>query len=96
MKKFPWILVVVGGAAALYFISRGSVAKNFKTVLRKVKIGGKILQPKIFLTFGIQNPSGGSATIRSLIGDVLINGNKVANVSSFTSIKIEPNAETLY
>lgn len=96
MKKFPWLPIIGIGVAAWYLISRTNVAKNFKTVLRKVKIGGKILSPKFYLTFGIQNPTSGSANIRSIMGSVLLNGNVIADVSSFTLVKIQPFSESMY
>ena len=96
MKKFSWLLLAGAGVVAWYFMSRGSLAKSVKAVLRKVSFSGGLLKPKINLTFGIQNASSGSATIRSLVGGVYSNGKLIADVSSFTTVKIEPNSEARY
>jgi len=96
MKKIPIFLVLGLGVVGWYLWSRGSAAKSIKGLLRKVKFGGSVLKPKIYLTFGIQNASSGAATIKSLVGGLYSNNKLVADVSSFTITQIAPNSETLY
>lgn len=96
MKKLPIFLVLGLGVVGWYIWSRGSAIKNIKGVLRKVSFGGGLLKPKIYLTFGIQNASSGSAVIKSLVGGLYSNNKMIADVSSFTITQISPNSETLY
>jgi len=93
MKKFvPFI--VIGGLTAWYLLSKRSLSNNIKFVFRKIGFGGKILQPKVYITLGAQNPTNTGATIKSIVASVNYNGNTFADVSSFVTQKINPGSES--
>jgi hypothetical protein len=93
MKKFvPFILI--GGLAAWFLISKRSLSNNIKFVFRKIKFGGKLLQPKVFITLGAQNPTNTGATIKSIVASVNYNGKTFADVSSFLTQRINPGSES--
>ena len=93
-KKLILPLILVAGVAALYFIGKSRL-KNVKVLFRGFKVTGKIFAPKFNLKFGIQNPTTEKANFNSLVGEVIANGKTIANVSSFTPVTIQPNAETI-
>lgn len=94
MKKlFP--VVLVAGLAAWYLISKRTLSNNLKFVLRKISFGGKLLQPKVFITLGVQNPTRAGAVIRSIVANVSFKGNNFADVSSFNVQNIAPGTESL-
>lgn len=94
MKKLIPV-VLVAGLAAWYFLGKNVLSRNLKFVLRKISFGGKILQPKVFITLGVQNPTGSGAVIRSIVANVSFKGNVFADVSSFTVQNIAPQSESL-
>lgn len=94
MKKlFP--VVLVAGLAAWYLISKRTLSNNLKFVLRKISFGGKLLQPKVFITLGVQNPTRAGAVIRSIVANVSFKENNFADVSSFNVQNIAPGTESL-
>lgn len=93
MKKFiP--LVLIGGLATWFLLTKRSLSNNIKFVLRKIGFGGKILQPKIYITLGAQNPTNTGAIIRSIVASVNYNGKTFADVSSFVTQRINPGSES--
>lgn len=48
----------------------------------------------VYVTFRIQNPNTDAVIIRSIVGDLYVNNNKVGNVSSFDVVQVNGNAET--
>jgi LEA14-like dessication related protein len=44
----------------------------------------------------VQNPSSKSFTVRSLIGTLTSNDYQIGNVSSYSSVYIRPNGNTVY
>jgi LEA14-like dessication related protein len=92
-----WVLpVVIVGIAAFYFLSKKKLADRLKVLFRGVKLSGSVLKPKFNLKFGVQNPTGASAKINSLVGQVEANGKIIADVSSFNTQVIAPKKESIY
>lgn len=95
MKK--WVLpVVIIGIAAFYLYQKSHLANRIKVLFRGVKLSGSVLKPKFNLKFGVQNPTGSSAQINSLVGQVEANGKIIADVSSFNTQVIAPKKESIY
>jgi len=95
MQKNLGLFLLIG-AIGFYFYRRAATTQNIKPVLRKITFGGTLIQPKIFVTLGIQNPTEDTPTINSVVGEILANGKLIANVNNFTKIKIGANSETAY
>jgi len=95
MKK--WVLpVIIVGLVGYYLYSKKNLANKIKVLFRGVKFSGSVLKPKFNLKFGVQNPTGSSAQINSLVGQVEANGKIIADVSSFATQLIAPKKESIY
>lgn len=94
MKKTS-IFWILGGAAALYFLSKLTFSKKINFSLRGLKPSGSIFAPKVAVLIGVQNPTNQRATLKSLSGSISVNGKYLANLSSFGDQIIQPNAESL-
>lgn len=95
MKK--WVVpVIILGLVGFYFFTKTNLANKIKVLFRGVKLSGTVLKPKFNLKFGVQNPTGSSAKINSLVGQVEANGKIVADVSTFNTQIIGPQKESIY
>jgi len=97
MKKyFPFL--IVGGAVALYFLSRSSAAGKLRVYFKDIRFGKtkgfKI--PEIFANFRIVNPTNTPLSVDSLAGDIYFNKNLLASVQNLNKITINPNSEFIY
>ena len=92
MRKIFWL---VGGAAALYLLSRFSFGQKSQFFLRSVKPSGSPLRPIINVEMAVQNPTNATVTIKSITGSININDKYLANVSAFGDQKVLPNQETI-
>lgn len=97
MKKIlPFLLI--GGAAALYFMSKAGAAKKIKVYFKDVyfgKITGWRL-PDIFARFRIVNPTNTALSITSLAGDLYFNKSQLASIQNLEKIDIPANSEIEY
>lgn len=91
--KNLWL--ILGAAAAVFFIGRSRLARRIEFILRGVSVRGSVLQPLINLDVIIQNPTAQRATLRSITGQMLVNGRFVANISFFGTTIIQPTGETI-
>lgn len=88
------LIYVAGAAAAIYF---GIQIMRYRQVANKLlyTLGGVSIDgTKVKVTINILNPTGVSATIRSIAGDILTNGNKIATLQYFGKTVVQPNAST--
>ena len=92
MRNILWL---VGGAAALYFLSRYSFGQKATFMLRAVRPGGTLLNPLINVEMAVQNPTNQTVSIKSITGSLSVNGEYVANVSAFGEQIISPNTESI-
>lgn len=88
------LLYVAGAAAAIYFgiqiMRYRQVANKLLYTLGAISIDGT----KVKVTINILNPTGVSATIKSIAGDMLASGNKIATLQYFGKTVVQPNAST--
>lgn len=88
------LLYIAGAVAAIYFgvqaLRYRQVANKLLYTLGAVSIDGT----KVKVTINILNPTGVSATIKSIAGDMLTNGNKIATLQYFGKTIVQPNAST--
>jgi hypothetical protein len=94
MKKIIPV-VLIAGLAAWYFLGKQVLSQNLNFVLRKISFGGRLFQPKVFITLGVQNPTNNGAVIRSIVAKVSFKNNSFANVSTFAVQNIAPQSESL-
>jgi hypothetical protein len=87
------LLLAAAGAAAYYFYKKNVVttaATSVRFNLKQVKLTGT----NIILKVGVLNASSQSATLNSIVGDLVLSGNTIATVKSFNAVSIKPAAET--
>jgi len=63
--------------------------------IRSISLAFDGITPVLRLNIAIQNPSNESFVIRSLVANVTANETIIGNISSFTTVAINPNAETI-
>lgn len=97
MKKYLPI-IFVAGAAALYFISKGSAAKKIRVYFNDLSLGKSsgFRLPDILARFRIVNPTNTPLTVDSIAGDIFLNKNLLASIQNLTPITIPANSEILY
>ena len=98
MKKYlPYI---VGGAAliALYFVSKGSAAKKLLISFKDITIGKitGVKIPDIFIRFRVVNPTSTPLQVKSIAGQIFLNGYLFTTVQNLELINIPGNTETIY
>jgi len=85
-----WILIGLAGLTGLYFLGRGRLARRTKLIFKRLRFSNKRFE----LVFGVQNPTGQTATISAITGEVYLRDNLIANFSSFAEQKIAPRSES--
>lgn len=84
----------VGGAAAIFLLSRFRFGQKANFQLRAVRPGGSVLQPTINIELAVQNPTNSTIKIKSITGSISVNGKYLANVSAFGDQTVAPNSES--
>jgi len=85
----------VGGAAALFLLSRFKFGQKAIFQLRTLRPGGSLLQPTINVEMAVQNPTNSTIKIKSITGSISVNDKYLANVSAFGDQKVLPNQESI-
>lgn len=91
MKNLFWI---VGGAAALFLLSRYRFGQKASFILRSLRPGGSLFQPTLNIEMAVQNPTNQTIKIKSITGDISVNDKYLANVSAFGDQTVLPNSES--
>ena len=93
MRKYfvPLMALAVVG---LLLIRRSMFASNLEIILRDIALRGSVTRPRINITLGLQNATNQKGIVKSIVGTISWNGTKFANMSSFKTTEILPNAET--
>jgi hypothetical protein len=89
------ILFLVGGAAALFLLSRYRFGQKAVFSLRSIRPGGRLLSPVFNVELTAQNPTNTAITIRSITGNINVKGSTVASVSAFGDQRVAANSETV-
>jgi len=92
MKK--GLIYILGGAAALFLLTRKSLSKKLVFQLKDVGTSGKWFAPVLVIKFRILNPSNQSAVVNSVAGELFMNNDLVTNISTFTKQKIGAKSES--
>lgn len=84
------ILIGLAGAAALFFFRKSQLASRTKLIFKKLRFANK----KFDLLFAVQNPTGQTAKISAITGEVYLGDKIIADFSSFSEQKIAPRSES--
>jgi hypothetical protein len=93
MNKNLLLLLAAFGTAGYFFYKKKQVttaATSVRFNLKQIKLSGT----NIILKLGVLNASSQSATLKSIVGDLVLSGNTIATVKTFNPVSIKPAAET--
>lgn len=89
-------LLLIGGVTTWYLLRMRNLGTSINFIFRNIRVkGGSILQPNIELTIGAQNPTNQTASLRSIVGTLEYEGKTIANFTSFDTVLIQGNTETI-
>ncbi len=88
------LFYLIGGATALFLLSRFRFGQKAIFQLRSLRPGGSILQPTINVELAVQNPTNTTIKIKSITGAISVNDKYLANVSAFGDQTVAPNSES--
>lgn len=91
MKKI--VIPAVLGLGLLWVMSKRNFVKTTNWTFEKMQIDLK--KKKIYVFLGVQNPTGQSLTINSIVGNLIINNSTVATIESYDKQKINPTSKSL-
>lgn len=93
MSKKLLLLLGVAGAVFLYTVQRKSqVARSVLFSFDKLNVS--LRNKTINFVLGILNPANASILVKSIVGQIIFNGNAIASVETFQPITIEGNKKT--
>jgi hypothetical protein len=85
-----WILIGLAGLTGLYFLGKGQLARRTKLIFKRLRFANKRFE----LVFRVQNPTGQTATISAITGEIYLGDRLLADFSSFGEQKIAPRSES--
>ena len=85
-----WLLIGLAGIAGWYFLGKTQLANRTKLIFKKLGFANKKFQ----LIFGVQNPTGQTARISAITGEVYLGDKLIADFSSFGEQKIAAKSES--
>lgn len=92
MKYLLWGVGILG---TYYAFTKITASKKINVVFKKFGIGkaSGFSLPPILAVFTLQNPTSTQVTINSIVGDIYVNGEDVANVTEFNKLIIKGNSQ---
>lgn len=91
--KNTFLILVAAGAAAYFWGKKQQIKKAVTSVrfqLKQVKLSGT----NIVLKLGVLNVSNQTATLNSMVGDLILNNATIATVKNFKPVAIKATGET--
>jgi len=85
-----WILIGLAGLTGLYLLGKSQLANRTKLIFKKLGFANKKFQ----LVFGVQNPTGQTAKVSAITGEVYLNDKLIADFSNFGEQKIAARSES--
>ena len=88
MRNF--ILIGLAALTGYYFLGKSQLAAKTKLMFKKLGFANKKFQ----LVFGVQNPTGQTAKVSAITGEVYLGDKLIADFSSFAEQKIAARSES--
>lgn len=85
-----WILIGLAGLTGWYLLGKSQLANRTKLIFKKLRFANK----KFELIFGVQNPTGQTAKVSAITGEVYLKDKLIADFSSFGEQKIAARSES--
>ena len=101
VQPYPYICfmklrnILIAGAifgVGYYLYKKKSLGNNARFSFDAIKLSGT----NIIVTVGILNAVSSTATLKSMVGDLIVNGNIIATGSLFDAVTIPPNTKTQF
>ena len=101
MQPYPYICfmklrnILIAGAifgVGYYILKKRALGNNARFSFDAIKLSGT----NIIVTLGILNPVNSNAILKSMVGDLSINGDIIATGSTFDAVTIKPNTKTQF
>lgn len=89
------ILLLIGGATALFFLSRFRTGQKVSFALRGLRASGGLFAPVFNVDLAVANPTNQSIVIKSITGTINVQNADVATVSAFGDQRIAANSESI-
>lgn len=94
--KPKYLLLGVAAYLGVKLFAKKNAASHLNYYVQKVSIRFSGYTPILDVILAIQNPTGTALSVGSIVGDLFINDNYVANISGFQLTQIKPMAATLF
>ncbi len=85
-----WILIGLASLTGWYLLGKSQLANRTKLIFKKLGFANKKFQ----LVFGVQNPTGQTAKVSAITGEVYLGDKLIADFSSFGEQKIAARSES--
>ena len=85
-----WILISLAAVTGWYLLGKSQLAAKTKLIFKKLRFANK----KFELIFGVQNPTGQTANVSAITGEVYLGDKLIADFSSFGEQKIAARSES--
>jgi hypothetical protein len=85
-----WILIGLAGLTGWYLLGKSQLAAKTKLIFKKLRYANK----KFELVFGVQNPTGQTAKLSAITGEVYLGDKLIADFSNFGEQKIAAKSES--
>lgn len=85
-----WILIGLAGLTGWYLLGKSQLANRAKLIFKRLGFANKKFQ----LTFGVQNPTGQTAKVSAITGEVYLGDKLIADFSSFAEQNIAARSES--
>lgn len=94
--KPKYLLIGLAAYVGIRIFSKKTAAERLNYYVQKVSLRFSGFTPILDVILAIQNPTGTTLNVGSIVGDLYINDNYVANISGFQLTQIKPMAATLF
>lgn len=92
MKNVSGFVLLGVGVAAAFFLMRAKNVANVATFgFQNLKIQGS----KIVISLAVNNPTSISLKFNSFVGQVVVKGKVIANITGFTPVIINANSQSI-
>lgn len=88
------VILLAGALLGGYYFFDKSKQRQYTSGLRMQITGVRIQNARLVISFNIQNPNSAPTVVRSIVGDVSINGKRVGRVQAFKTVTIAGNAQS--
>lgn len=94
--KAKYLLVGLATYVGIRFFSKKIAAEKLNYFVQKVSLRFSGFTPILDVVLAIQNPTGTVLNVGSIVGELFVNDNYIANISGYQLTQIKPMGATLF